>query len=41
MFIAGKMKGAQHGLKRQCVLVPADLQKIHKPHCLETAMMNM
>ena len=28
MFIVGKTKGAQHGLKGQCVLVPTDLQKI-------------
>ena len=28
MFIVGKVKGAQHGLKGQCVLVPADLNKI-------------
>ena len=28
MFIVAKAKGAQHGLKGQCVLVPADLEKI-------------
>ena len=28
MFIVAKTKGAQHGLKGQCVLVPADLEKI-------------
>ena len=28
MFIVAKAKGAQHGLKGQCVLVPADLKKI-------------
>ena len=28
MFIVAKHKGAQHGLKGQCVLVPADLKKI-------------
>ena len=28
MFIVGKVKGAQHGLKGQCVLVPADLTKV-------------
>ena len=28
MFIIAKTKGAQHGLKGQCVLVPADLKKI-------------
>ena len=28
MFIIAKTKGAQHGLKGQCVLVPADLEKI-------------
>ena len=25
MFIVSKPKGAQHGLKEQCVLVPTDL----------------
>ena len=29
MFIAAKANGAQHGLKGQCVLVPADLKKVH------------
>ena len=28
MFIVAKTKDAQHRLKRQCVLVPADLKKI-------------
>ena len=28
MFIVAKIKGAQHGLKRKCVLVPADLKKV-------------
>ena len=28
MFIVSKKKGAQHGLKGQCVLVPTDLKKI-------------
>ena len=28
MFIVVQMKGAQHGLKGQCVLVPTDLKKI-------------
>ena len=28
MFIVAKMKGAQDGLKGQCVLVPTDLDKI-------------
>ena len=28
MFIVAKHKGAQHGLKGQCVLVPTDLRKI-------------
>ena len=28
MLIAAKTKGAQHGLKGQCVLVPTDLEKI-------------
>ena len=28
MFIVTKTKGAQHGLKGQCVLVPADLKKV-------------
>ena len=28
MFIVPKTKGAQHGLKGQCVLVPTDLKKI-------------
>ena len=28
MFIVAKMKGAQHGLKGRCVLVPTDLRKI-------------
>ena len=28
MFIVAKAKGAQHGLKGQCVMVPADLSKI-------------
>ena len=28
MFIVAKHKDAQHGLKCQCVLVPADLKKI-------------
>ena len=28
IFIVAKTKGAQHGLERQCVLVPADLKKI-------------
>ena len=28
MFIVNKCKGAQHGLKGQCVLVPADLKKV-------------
>ena len=28
MFIVGKQKGSQHGLKGQCVLVPADIKKI-------------
>ena len=27
MFIVANTKGAQHGLKRQCVLVPTDLEK--------------
>ena len=27
MFIVAKMKGAQHELKKQCVLVPTDLKK--------------
>ena len=29
MSIVAKMKGAQHGLKGQCVLVPTDLKKIN------------
>ena len=28
MFIVAKHRGAQHGLKGQCVLVPADLKKM-------------
>ena len=28
MFIVGKVKDAQHGLKGQCVLVPIDLKKV-------------
>ena len=28
MFIVAKTKGAQHGLKGQCVLVPTGLKKI-------------
>ena len=28
MFIVAKTKGAQHGLKGQCVLVPTDLKKV-------------
>ena len=28
MFIIAKTKGAQHGLKGQCVLVPTDLKKV-------------
>ena len=28
MYIVGKQKGSQHGLKGQCVLVPADLNKV-------------
>ena len=28
MFIVAKTKGAQHGLKGQCVLLPTDLKKI-------------
>ena len=28
MFIVARIKGAQHGLKGQCVLVPADLKKV-------------
>ena len=28
MFIVGKQKGSQHGLKGQCVLVPADIKKV-------------
>ena len=28
MFIVARVKGAQHGLKGQCVLVPTDLTKI-------------
>ena len=28
MFIDAKMKGAQQGLKGQCILVPIDLKKI-------------
>ena len=28
MFIVTKTKGAQYGLKGQCVLVPTDLEKI-------------
>ena len=28
MFIVGKQRGSQHGLKGQCVLVPADIKKI-------------
>ena len=28
MFIAAKMKAAQHGFEEQCVLVPTDLEKI-------------
>ena len=28
MFIVAKAKGAQHGLKGQCVLVPSDLKKV-------------
>ena len=27
MFIVEKMKGAWHGLKGQCILVPTDLKK--------------
>ena len=27
MFIVAKTKGAQHGLKGQCVLVPTNLKK--------------
>ena len=30
MFIVARHKGAQHGLKGQCVLVPADLKKIQR-----------
>ena len=30
MYIVAKHKGAQFGLKGQCVLVPADLKKIEK-----------
>ena len=32
MFIIAKTKGAQHGLKGQCVLVPTDLKKIQTIH---------
>ena len=28
MFIVAKTKGAQNGLKGQCVLVPTDLKKV-------------
>ena len=28
MFIVARVKGAQHGLKGQCVLVPTDLRKV-------------
>ena len=28
MFIVAKTKGAQHRLKKQCVLVPTNLQKV-------------
>ena len=28
MFIVARTNGAQHGLKGQCVLVPADLKKV-------------
>ena len=28
VFLVAKTKGAQHGLKGQCVLVPTDLEKI-------------
>ena len=28
MFIVAKAKGAQHGLKGQCVLVPTGLKKV-------------
>ena len=28
MFIVAKAKGAQHGLKGQCVLAPTDLKKV-------------
>ena len=28
MFLVAKIKGAQHGLKGQCVLVPWDLKKV-------------
>ena len=36
MFIVGKQKGSQHGLKGQCVLVPADITKIQ--FCQEDVM---
>ena len=29
LILVVRMKGAQHGLKEQCVLVPTDLEKIH------------
>ena len=28
MFFVAKTKGAQHGLKGQCVIVPTDIEKI-------------
>ena len=34
MFVVGKAKGAQHGLKRQCVLV------VYMCICVELAMMS-
>ena len=37
MFMAGKTKVAQNGLKRQLVL--RAVVKSLRPHCLETAMM--
>ena len=39
LFIVGKMKVAQHGIKGQLAL-PV-IVKSFKPHCLETAMMNI
>ena len=35
MFIVAKTKGAQHGHKGECVLLPTDLEKIYQGHVMK------